>query len=199
MAKLAVGNRVIGKSQKLRGQTGTILQVYKDKRQHSYDVRWDSGVVERVAARGIQPENLPTSSSGGEMVPTATTNESFVTMLTRLESESSSSFDGDSSSSDEEDVISNVSTPVNENLDPEDDFRVHGREWAVCDGVNVDPVMHPPRKTSFRWPEVLLLGERTIIKYFYLFYPMETITSTIFYTNRSLRRNNFGDLQRFRG
>ena len=53
---IKAGDRVVGKSTKTSGKRGIVEIVLKEKRQHTYDVLWDSGQRERVSAHSIAVE-----------------------------------------------------------------------------------------------------------------------------------------------
>ena len=63
----------------------------------------------------------------------------------------------------------------------------HGRIWEFCSNLLVDPAtLQRKRKTFFRWPSTLELGEKTFVKYFFLMYPWSTLQTTLQHTNAKL-------------
>jgi hypothetical protein len=81
----------------------------------------------------------------------------------------------------------------------------HGRKWKPCENILIDPVARSqPRKTTFKWPPILQLGEASCSKYFYLFYPTNTIKETLKFTNEKLQKTkkkkiDEGDFYRWLG
>ncbi|KAG6954422.1 hypothetical protein JG687_00011831 [Phytophthora cactorum] len=94
-----------------------------------------------------------------------------------------------------------------EQLEEEEDgtFVAHCRLWVPLDSVMVDSASHfSSRGTTFLWPAYLQLGERSLVKYFYLLYPVGTLQETIRLTNVNLGMDSFrpigpGDLFRWIG
>ncbi|KAG7376682.1 hypothetical protein PHYPSEUDO_012920 [Phytophthora pseudosyringae] len=205
MSRPQVGNRVWGKSKKHAGKRGVVLQVLKESRQYTYEVKWSTGVVNIVAARSIALEGDetcppdPASGSGNNDI-------SFLGLL----GSSTSSLEADCwssslSSDDEEDNEDEVAESDHSD-DGDDEIAVaHGRQWVSCDSILVDQAAHiPPRSTRFLWPPYLQIGDCSLVKYFYLMYPMSTVNETIRLTNINLGRNSFrhigqGDFFRWMG
>ncbi|EGZ17062.1 hypothetical protein PHYSODRAFT_388917, partial [Phytophthora sojae] len=68
----------------------------------------------------------------------------------------------------------------------------HGRMWVPCDSVSVDAgCQFSSRSTTFLWPAHVHLGEKSLIKYFYIMYPMGTLNETIRLTNNNLAASSF--------
>ncbi|GMF64912.1 unnamed protein product [Phytophthora lilii] len=94
-------------------------------------------------------------------------------------------------SSSSNDECSNASSSSSQSGEPEevevDAVTAHGRKWVRRDAVLIDQASHArPRKTHFLWPSQLQLGERTVAKYFYLMYPMQTVNTMLRLTNENL-------------
>ncbi|KAG7381334.1 hypothetical protein PHYPSEUDO_006179 [Phytophthora pseudosyringae] len=192
MSRPQVGNRVWGKSKKHAGKRGVVLQVLKESRQYTYEVKWSTGVVDIVAARSIALESDetcppdPASGSGSNDI-------SFLGLL----GSSTSSLEADcwsssSSSDDEEDNEDEVAESDHSDGGDDEIVVAHGRQWVSCDPILVDQAAHiPPRSTRLLWPPYLQIGDCSLVKYFYLMYPMSTVNETIRLTNIHLGRNSF--------
>ncbi|DBA00695.1 TPA: LOW QUALITY PROTEIN: hypothetical protein N0F65_003624 [Lagenidium giganteum] len=159
------GDRVVGKSAKTRGKRGVVEVVVKEKRQHSYDVLWDDGQRERIAARSLA---LETSSNATTEVPTLpmasfSTNEAF-------------SCDS-SSEEDDKDVYFADAHGATALGSLTRRVECIGRTWEKCDDVLDEPAAAKKHETKFKWPEVLALGSKAHAKYFYLMFPMEYMVS----------------------
>jgi hypothetical protein len=134
----------------------------------------------------------------GNHPPAEGIKESFLSMLTSTSSEVNNSQVDSSDSSDDEDINSSIqdysNQDINEEIVSENNVIIHDREWIFVDGIQVDVASHTPRKASFHWPKQLHLGNKSIVKYFYLMYPMQTVPFMLEFTNKRLKSNNFGTI-----
>ncbi|DBA02317.1 TPA: hypothetical protein N0F65_006192 [Lagenidium giganteum] len=185
--QLQVADRVVGKSKKLQGKQGEVIAVYKEKRQRTYDIRWDCGAIERVAARAIsRPASVlptPVNANADSISLDATRFDDDYGDNNADEGESYES----SSSEDSEAVNLSIGNDISSILDENEGIDCHGRKWYPCIEVLVDNGAHERyRRAGLRWPTDLQLGSKDPIKYFYLTYPMETLSSTVTFTNAVL-------------
>lgn len=177
MAKMQVGSRVVGKTARTRGKVGVVLGVRHTSRQREYDVRWSSGAEETVSARAItlaveqatQRDDASIAQQAG----------SFTELLLQSRAVNTADIDSSmSSASDDDDVAASAES--------EDDGTIHanGRRWIPCTSVLLDPGAHvQPRRPLLLWPQSIAFGEKSLVKYFYLMYPMATLESTVANTN----------------
>jgi hypothetical protein len=71
----------------------------------------------------------------------------------------------------------------NDEIQLEDVIVVHGQEWLPCAKVTKDARCSKRVKSTLNWPPTLQLGlnndDKKLVRYFYLMYPWNTLTSTI--------------------
>ncbi|KAE9216458.1 hypothetical protein PF004_g14446 [Phytophthora fragariae] len=176
------GAPVVGKTKKTRLKHETVVAVFKDSRHHTYDVRWGNGVVERVSARSIAAHeateavsssaNAPESPEKGpparDSAASPTGTDCPLCDCEDLEN------DAESAIVDEENVENLESGEIADGY-----VIANERLWSPCFDVLKDVVDHVTRRAAIHRPEVLQLGVRSAVKYCYLFYPMQTLQSTV--------------------
>ncbi|DBA01784.1 TPA: hypothetical protein N0F65_010194, partial [Lagenidium giganteum] len=152
-------------TQRLRAKQGIVINVLKRARQHSYDVRWDDGIEQRVVARSIGTLPAICAEHGRNL---------SLSDLLRNEKDNSESGDG-----------------ANVVLHSEQQVECGGRIWVPCDQFLTDPraIVYRPQ-SSLHWRESLELGEKTHTKDFYLMYSMITLKQTISGTSKAIESEN---------
>jgi hypothetical protein len=161
MAIFKIGDRVQGKSKLLTGRRGTVQNVIKDNRQHKYDVAWDGGATEKVAARALAPELSFVALLASEPVVETPTASAEVASSNGSQQTQTTILDDDYDSED-----SNIDQEVEPN--EESDERTMGelvmaneRVWTHTPNITHDPRSSThPFSTKLIWPQWLQLGER---------------------------------------
>ncbi|GMF20846.1 unnamed protein product [Phytophthora fragariaefolia] len=157
MVKLAVGNRVQGKSKSTLGKEGVVLSIDNSKRQPWYSVLWGDGSVQAVSARAIQllqPLNSDSDAATWNQ-PTASLESMTALLLAGAGSGlgpgdwSSSESESSSEEEDEEDSVDVTSTMVS-GISNDGKVLAHNRIWEFCSDLLVDPAaLQRKRKTFF--------------------------------------------------
>ncbi|POM59331.1 hypothetical protein PHPALM_31954 [Phytophthora palmivora] len=183
MTKLAIGFRVKGKSKGTLHKVGVVLAVDNTKRQPWYSVQWDNGML-------FEPnsDSLALVDPNLESQRSQTTSMLAGTFISNTLSESPSSEEEDSleEGEDEEQSTELVSSMIT-GISDDGKILAHNRKCESCSDVFVDPTtLQRKRKTFFRWPSTLQLGDKSCSKYFYLMYPWSTIQTTLKHTNSKL-------------
>ena len=188
-----VGDCVRGKTRKFDKKVDHVLQVFKESKQHSYDIQWDEGGIDRVSARSIELVTSSLLSTAPTVVSTTTFVGAVLDAQNTVTNIQITSQDAASDGSDDEED-DGLTVDGEDDGDINDDSGnvvAHGREWKPCENILIDPVARShSRKTSFKWPQILQLGETICSKYFYLFYPTNTIADTLKFTNEKLQKMN---------
>jgi hypothetical protein len=184
MTIFKVGDRVQGKSKALQGRHGVVENIIKESKHHKYDVQWDGGSKERIASRGLEPEITFVAMLQPEIGANTPLSTSQQTGL--IAANSSNILD----QSDSETTEDNENGDESEDSDEREVGELiiaHEREWSPCKNVDVDRrATVPPYYTTFKWPQWLELGDRKLIDFFYLMYPLCTVKETLRLTSAKL-------------
>jgi hypothetical protein len=98
-------------------------------------------------------------------------------------SNSSASSDMSLSMSDESMDDTDINLPTQQDLPSDSVVTVNNRLWTKITQVIVDEASHIRRqKTTIKWPSSLQLGNESCARYFYLMYPMQTLSETLINT-----------------
>ncbi|GMF48209.1 unnamed protein product [Phytophthora fragariaefolia] len=156
MVKLAVGNRVQGKSTGTLGKEGVVLSIDNSKRQPWYSVHWGDGSVQAVSARSIQllqPLNSD-SDAATRNQPTASLEAMTDLLLAGAGSGlgpgdwSSSESNSSSEEEDEEDGVVTTSTMVS-GISNDGKVLAPYRICEFCSDLLVDPATLQRKRKAF--------------------------------------------------
>ncbi|DBA00954.1 TPA: hypothetical protein N0F65_006154 [Lagenidium giganteum] len=132
-----------------------------------YDVLWDDGQRERIAARSLALETSSNATTEVPTLPMASFVGELLSAQAAIESTSEAFFCDASSEEDDKDVYFADAHGATALGSLTHRVECNGRTWEKCDDVLDEPAAAKKHETKFKWPEVLALGSKAHVKYFF--------------------------------